>query len=112
MRPGSFALFSTFTQRQAIVTLAPGLHRPILLTTAVRRGQFHLADALAKFQETFTKPERLGLTKRRWPSGWSSIESRIIRYESGEIPIPKAVDMTFKMIEDPLDTISAHGGEK
>ena len=51
-------------------------------------------------KDTFRrKRERLGLTQEEIAKRLDINRGTIIRYESGETPIPKAVEMAFKVIE-------------
>ena len=51
-------------------------------------------------EETFRrKRERLGLTQEELGKRLGKNRITIIRYESGETPIPKAVEMALKLIE-------------
>jgi transcriptional regulator with XRE-family HTH domain len=45
------------------------------------------------------KRERLGLTQEELGKRLGKNRITIIRYESGETPIPKAVEMALKLIE-------------
>ena len=52
-------------------------------------------------KDTFRrKRERLGLTQEELAKRLDMNRSTIIRYESGESPIPKAVEMALKVIEE------------
>ena len=51
-------------------------------------------------KDTFRrKRERLGLTQEEMAKRLDINRGTIIRYESGETPIPKVVEMAFKVIE-------------
>lgn len=45
------------------------------------------------------KRERLGLTQEELAKRLDINRGTIIRYESGETPVPKVVEMAFKVIE-------------
>ena len=52
-------------------------------------------------KDTFRrKRERLGLTQEEIAKRLDINRGTIIRYESGETPIPKVVEMAFKVIEE------------
>jgi len=51
-------------------------------------------------KDTFRrKRERLGLTQEEIAKRLGKNRITVIRYESGQTPIPKAVEMAFKLIE-------------
>ena len=51
-------------------------------------------------KDTFRKKrDRLGLTQEEIAKRLGKNRITIIRYESGETPIPKAVEMALKLIE-------------
>ena len=51
-------------------------------------------------KDTFRrKRERLGLTQEELAKRLGKNRLTIIRYESGETPIPKAVEMALKVVE-------------
>lgn len=52
-------------------------------------------------RDTFRrKRERLGLTQEEMAKRLDMNRGTIIRYESGETPIPKVVEMAVKVIEE------------
>jgi transcriptional regulator with XRE-family HTH domain len=52
-------------------------------------------------KDTFRrKRERLGLTQEQLAKRLGKSRPMIARYESGEFPIPKTVELAFKMIEE------------
>ena len=52
-------------------------------------------------KDTFRrKRERLGLTQEEIAKRLDINRGTIIRYESGETPIPKVVEMAFRVIEE------------
>ena len=52
-------------------------------------------------KDTFRrKRERLGLTQEEMAKRLDMNRGTIIRYESGKFPIPKVVEMAFKVIEE------------
>ena len=51
-------------------------------------------------KDTFRrKRERLGLTQAEMAKRLGKNRLTIIRYESGETPVPKAVEMALKVVE-------------
>ena len=51
-------------------------------------------------KDTFRrKRERLGLTQEEIAKRLGKNRISIIRYESGETPVPKAVEMALKLVE-------------
>jgi DNA-binding XRE family transcriptional regulator len=70
--------------------------RPILIACISNNLlQFRAVD-----KDTFRrKRERLGLTQEELAKRMDINRITIIRYESGESPIPKAVEMALKVIE-------------
>jgi transcriptional regulator with XRE-family HTH domain len=46
------------------------------------------------------KRERLGLTQEELAKRLGKSRPMIARYESGEFPIPKTVELAFKVIEE------------
>jgi DNA-binding XRE family transcriptional regulator len=51
-------------------------------------------------KDTFRrKRERLGLTQEEMAKRLGKNRLTIIRYESGVTPVPKAVEMAFKIVE-------------
>jgi DNA-binding XRE family transcriptional regulator len=51
-------------------------------------------------KDTFRrKRERLGLTQEEMAKRLGKNRLTIIRYESGHTPVPKAVELAFKVIE-------------
>jgi transcriptional regulator with XRE-family HTH domain len=51
-------------------------------------------------KDTFRrKHERLGLTQEEIAKRLGKNRISIIRYESGETPVPKAVEMALKLVE-------------
>jgi transcriptional regulator with XRE-family HTH domain len=52
-------------------------------------------------KDTFRrKRERLGLTQEEMAKRLGKNRITIIRYESGETPIPKAIEMALKIVEE------------
>jgi transcriptional regulator with XRE-family HTH domain len=52
-------------------------------------------------KDTFRrKRERLGLTQEELAKRLGKSRPMIARYESGEFPIPKTVELAFKVIEE------------
>jgi transcriptional regulator with XRE-family HTH domain len=52
-------------------------------------------------KDTFRrKRERLGLTQEELAKRLGKSRPMIARYESGEFPVPKTVELAFKVIEE------------